>query len=40
MIDYVLLEKLCTANGISGDENNIREMIINEIRDYAYTIKK
>ena len=39
MIDYVLLEKLCTANGISGDENNIREMIINEIRDYADTIK-
>lgn len=39
MIDYKLLEKLCTANGISGDENNIREIIINEIKDYADTIE-
>lgn len=39
MIDYKLLEKLCTANGISGDENNIREIIINEIKDYADEIK-
>lgn len=30
-----LLKKLCTANGISGDEKNIRDIIINEIKDYA-----
>ena len=39
MIDYKLLEKLCTANGISGDENSIRDIIINEIKDYVDSIE-
>ena len=30
-----LLRTLCTSNGISGDEGAIREIIINEIKDYA-----
>lgn len=28
-----LLEKLCNANGISGDENSVREIIISEIKN-------
>ncbi|MBR1482459.1 MAG: M42 family metallopeptidase [Ruminococcus sp.] len=35
MIDYALLQRLCTANGISGDEDSVRELIIREIRDFA-----
>lgn len=35
MIDYKLLEKLCTCDGISGDESDIRSIIIAEIKDYA-----
>lgn len=34
-----LLKKLCTANGISGDENSVREIIINEISDYVTEYK-
>ena len=32
MIDYELLKKLCTANGISGDENSVRGIILDEIK--------
>lgn len=39
MIDYKLLKKLCTCDGISGDENNIREIILDEIKDYTDDIK-
>ena len=39
MIDYELLKKLCTANGISGDENSVRNIIIDEIKEYADNIK-
>lgn len=39
MIDYKLLEKLCVCNGVSGDESDVRDLIINEIRDYADDIK-
>ncbi len=30
-----LLKKICTARGISGDEGSVREIIINEIKDFA-----
>ncbi|MDO4831343.1 MAG: M42 family metallopeptidase [Clostridia bacterium] len=39
MIDYSLLKKLCDCNGVSGDENSVRKLIIDEIKDYADTIK-
>lgn len=35
MINIPLLKKLCMANGISGDESAVRELIIEEIKDYA-----
>lgn len=35
MIDFDLLEKLCTCSGISGDESEIRDLIINEIKPYC-----
>ncbi len=39
MIDYKLLKTLCISNGISGDESDIRNIIIDEIKDYADDIK-
>ncbi len=39
MIDYKLFEKLCKCNGISGDENAVRNLIIEEIKDYSDEIK-
>ncbi len=39
MIDFNLLKRLCTADGISGDEGSVRELIINEIKPYADEIK-
>lgn len=38
MKDFTLLKGLCLASGISGDENNIREIILSEIREYATDI--
>lgn len=35
MIDYSLLKKLCLTDGISGDEGAVRELILEEIKDYA-----
>ena len=35
MIDYALLKKLCLADGISGDEGKVRDIIIEEIKDFA-----
>ncbi len=35
MLDIDLLKKLCAANGISGDESRVRDIIINEIKDCA-----
>ncbi|MEE1219226.1 MAG: M42 family peptidase [Ruminococcus sp.] len=35
MLDYNLLKRLCDAFGISGDEENIRNIIINEIKPFA-----
>ncbi len=39
MLDWELLEKLCTAGGISGDEGDIRDIIIKEITPFADSIK-
>ncbi len=39
MLDYGLLQRLCCADGISGDENEVRELILQEIRDYADEIQ-
>ena len=39
MIDYALLKKLCTAAGISGDEGSVRDIIINEIKEYANELR-
>ena len=33
MENLTLLNKLCSANGISGCENSVREIIIDEIKD-------
>lgn len=38
MRNLTLLKKLCLANGISGDESNIRKIIIDEIKEYATDI--
>lgn len=35
MIDYALLQQLCQADGISGDEDAVRACIIDQIKDYA-----
>lgn len=39
MVDLTLLKKLCLANGISGDENTVRQIIIEEIKDFATDIQ-
>ena len=38
MENLTLLKKLCSANGISGCENSVREIIIDEIKDNATNI--
>ncbi len=35
MADMLLLERLCRANGISGDEGAVRDIILDEIISYA-----
>lgn len=35
MINYELLKRLCDADGISGDEGSVREIILNEIKNFA-----
>lgn len=39
MINLELFERLCTADGISGDENSVRNIIIDEISSFADDIK-
>ena len=39
MLDHELLKKLCTADGISGDEERVREIIADEIRPFADDIR-
>lgn len=34
-MDQKLLKKLCTSSGISGDEGEVRELILSEIKDHA-----
>lgn len=35
MLDTMLLTSLCTANGISGQEEAVRELILSEIKPYV-----
>ncbi|NMR85277.1 M42 family peptidase, partial [Vibrio parahaemolyticus] len=35
----MLLEKLTLANGVSGDEKEVRNLIYKEIKDFADFIK-
>ena len=35
MFDFSLLQRLCEARGISGDEGAVRDLIIDEIKDHA-----
>lgn len=35
MADLTLLKRLCTARGISGSEEAVRDLIINEVKPYA-----
>ena len=38
MIDYMLLQRLCQANGISGDEAHVRKLISEEISACADSV--
>lgn len=38
MIDLMLLERLCTCQGISGDEKSVAQIIKDEIKDYAESV--
>lgn len=38
MADYALLRRLCEADGISGREENVRALILNEITPYCEKI--
>lgn len=35
MVDYSLLKRLCAARSVSGDEGEVREIILSEIKDFA-----
>ena len=39
MADLKLLEKLCLARGISGNEDEVRDIILGEIKPYADSIE-
>lgn len=39
MADFSLLDRLCTARGISGSEDEVRAMILDEIRPYATSVE-
>ncbi len=39
MMDKKLLEKLCTAGGISGDEGEVRDIILEEITPFADKVR-
>ncbi len=34
-----LLEKLCNASGVSGDEGEVRKIVLEEVKPYADTVK-
>ena len=35
MTDFKLLEDLCRARGISGQEASVRELIMDQVKPYA-----
>lgn len=35
MINYNVLERLCSLNGVSGNEDDVRDLIIDEIKEYV-----
>ena len=39
MADFSLLMRLCTARGISGSENEVRDIILREIKPYASSVE-
>ncbi len=39
MVDYDMIERLCTLNGISGDEGAVRDFIIKEIKPFVDSIR-
>ncbi|NLG93693.1 MAG: M42 family peptidase, partial [Clostridiales bacterium] len=39
MTGLKLLERLCTARGISGFEDEVRDIILKEIEPYATSIE-
>lgn len=39
MIDMELLRELCTAGGISGDETDVRKLILDRISEYADEVR-
>lgn len=39
MINYSLLKKLCAANSVSGDEESVRNIILEEIKPFSDEIK-
>ena len=38
MFDFELLKTLCMTNGVSGDEDRVRDIILSEIRPFADSI--
>lgn len=38
MVDYKLLQRLCLCDGISGDEESVRKIILEEINGFADSI--
>ncbi len=39
MADFTLLQRLCAARGISGNEDEVRAIILDEIRPYATSVE-
>ena len=39
MINMELLEKLCTAIGVSGEEDAVRAIILEEVKPYAASVE-
>ncbi len=39
MVDLELLRRLCAARGISGSENEVRDLILEEIRPYVTSVR-
>ena len=39
MVDLELLRRLCAARGISGSENEVRDLILEEIRPHVTSVR-